>query len=253
MQILDSVWLIKMLEKSGNSPESRILSLFEILADWSTAPNFKESFLADLNDATEPTLLLEYLNQQAQQTKAAAPRMLAEQIVLLAKLSLTTQLTTNNSDALRHAKETAKALIKAQCEKERIPLQQRFNLNKTQVYSGLAFTVIALTIGGIFLLNQKPNIDLSETSIQTNAHLDDQVTSDPKLTADMYASLETMRGGDCQFIEALQIPDADKKIYLENVVGGQVPATLHDQMIAQRYLQKIRCNYTPMLMQNSTN
>ena len=90
-------------------------------------------------------------------------------------------------------------------------------------------------------------------SFWLGVHFKDQVTSDPKLTADMYASLETMRGGDCRFIEALMIPEADKKVYVENVIGGQVPVTLHDQMIAQRYIQKIRCNYTPMLMQNSTN
>lgn len=78
-------------------------------------------------------------------------------------------------------------------------------------------------------------------------------TGNPKQTAEMFASIETMRGGDCQYIEALQIPDADKKIYLENVVGGQVPSNVHDQLIAQHYLQKIRCNYTPMLMKNSTN
>ena len=130
MQILDSAWLVKMLEKSGNNPEARMLSLFDILADWSTAPYFKESFLSDLNDSSEPALLLEYLHQQAQQTKAAAPRMLAEQIVMLAKLSLTSQLTSNKSDALQHAKETAKALIKSQCEVEKIPFQQRFNFNK---------------------------------------------------------------------------------------------------------------------------
>ena len=253
MQILDSAWLVKMLEKSGNNPEARMLSLFDILADWSTAPYFKESFLSDLNDSSEPALLLEYLHQQAQQTKAAAPRMLAEQIVLLAKLSLTSQLTSNKSDALQHAKETAKALIKAQCEVEKIPFQQRFNFNKPYVYAGAALTVAALIVSSAFLFKQKTNSDLSEINIQAKAHLNDQVTSDPKLTADMYASLETMRGGDCRFIEALMIPEADKKVYVENVVGGQVPTTLHDQIVAQRYIQKIRCNYTPMLMQNSTN
>lgn len=253
MQILDSNWLIKMLEKSGNSPETRILSLFEILADWSTAPHLKEGFLADLNDSVEPVLLLEYLNQQAQQTKAAAPRMLAEQIVLLAKISLTSQLTANNGDALRHAKETAKALIKAQCEKEKTPLKDYFNFNKQLTYASLAFTMVALIVGSMLLFKQKPDSDLTRLNTHAEAHLNDKVTSDPKLTADMYASLETMRGGDCRFIEALMIPEADKKVYVENVVGGQVPTTLHDQMIAQRYIQKIRCNYTPMLMQNSTN
>jgi hypothetical protein len=253
MQVLNSGWLIKMLEKAGKTPEARILSLFEILADWSAAPHFKEHFLVELNDATEPTLLLEYLHQQAQQTKAAAPKMLAEQIVLLAKISLSSQLTTNNSDALQHAKETAKALIKAQCEKERTPFKDYFRLDKQRACIGVAFTAIILIVGGAVLFKQKPEDSFNQANIQADAHLNDQVTSDPKLTADMYASLETMRGGDCRFIEALMIPEADKKVYVENVVGGQVPATLHDQMIAQRYIQKIRCNYTPMLMQNSTN
>ena len=252
MQILNSTWLIKMLEKSGASPEARILSLFQILADWSTAPNFEKSLLADLEDANEPTLLHAYLLQQAQKTKAAAPNMLAEQIVLLAKISLQTQFATGNSEALYHAKETAKALIQAQCEKEPIALRARFKLNATQAYAGLGFIAVTLIIGSVLLFQQKPVIAASSSNTDI-AHLSDKVTSDPKLTADMYASLETMRGGDCRFIEALMIPEADKKVYVENVVAGQVPTSLHDQMIAQRYIQKIRCNYTPMLMQNSTN
>ena len=113
--------------------------------------------------------------------------------------------------------------------------------------------MVALVVSSAFLFKQAPVNDLSETNAQAKTYLNDQVTSDPKLTADMYSSLETMRGGDCRFIEAWMIPEADKKVYVENVVGGQVPTTLHDQMIAQRYIQKIRCNYTPMLMQNSTN
>jgi len=253
MHLLNSDWLIKMLEKAGKTPEARMLALFEILADWSDAPDFQERFLADLNDSTEPTLLIEYLRQQTRQTKAAAPEMLAEQVVLLAKISLRSQLTSNNGEALRHAKETVKALIKAQCEKERTPLKDYFQLKREQALMGFAFTAILLLVGGTVLFKQKPEGSFNQYSTQARPHLKDQVTSDPKLTADMYASLETMRGGDCRFIEALMIPEADKKVYVENVVGGQVPVTLHDQMIAQRYIQKIRCNYTPMLMQNSTN
>ena len=253
MHLLNSDWLIKMLEKAGKTPEARMLALFEILADWSDAPDFQERFLADLNDFTEPTLLIEYLRQQTRQTKAAAPEMLAEQVVLLAKISLRSQLTSNNGEALRHAKETVKALIKAQCEKERTPLKDYFQLKREQALMGFAFTAIVLLVGGTVLFKQKPEGSFNQYSTQARPHLKDQVTSDPKLTADMYASLETMRGGDCRFIEALMIPEADKKVYVENVVGGQVPVTLHDQMIAQRYIQKIRCNYTPMLMQNSTN
>jgi len=98
--------------------------------------------------------------------------------------------------------------------------------------------LIAL-IGGAFLI-QQPNAMPIVNSQNANPNIiaDDEAIANPKHTADLYASIETMRGGDCQFIEALQIPDADKKIYLENVVAGQVPTNAHDQMIAQKYMQK---------------
>ena len=60
------------------------------------------------------------------------------------------------------------------------------------------------------------------------------------------------RNGTCQFPEALQIPDKDKSIYLENVVGGKIPTNLGDLAIANTYLEKVRCNYTPMLMAHSS-
>jgi len=64
----------------------------------------------------------------------------------------------------------------------------------------------------------------------------------------MYAKFELMRQGSCQFPEVLQMPDKHKAIYLENVVGGKLPSNLEDLAIANVYLEKIRCNYTPMLM-----
>lgn len=255
MSILNSDWLIKMLEKSSKKPELRILNLFDILNDWCTAPSIEKDFLSEFNHANEPSKLIAFLTQQAQETKAAAPSMLADQIVFLAKTALVTQLSTNSADALRHAKATAQALIKAQCEKEKISLLMLFKSNKRPAYAGLGLILIGLMVGSSLALGQKPSTSIIDTSTSQLTQLPKEIASDPnpKLTADMYASLETMRGGDCQFIEALQIPDADKKIYLENVVGGQVPNSLHDQVVAQKYMQKIRCNYTPMLMQNSTN
>ena len=69
--------------------------------------------------------------------------------------------------------------------------------------------------------------------------------------AAMYARYEQMRNGTCQFPEAIQIPDKDKTVYLENVVGGKIPTNLNDLAIANSYLEKVRCNFTPMLMANS--
>ena len=248
MQILDSTWLINMIEKSGTSPEARLLAAFDILTDWLEAPSIKENLTQSVEANTAPKLLLSYLSNQAKTTKAAMPEMLAEQMIFLLSSAIQAHLH-GNHQALQHAKQAAQALIKAQCEKEKLT----FSINKKLYAIAAGFALIAL-IGGAFLIQQPNAIPIvNSQNANPNIIADDEAIANPKHTADLYASIETMRGGDCQFIEALQIPDADKKIYLENVVAGQVPTNAHDQMIAQKYMQKIRCNYTPMLMKNSTN
>jgi len=251
MQILNSEWLIKMLEKSGATPEAKLLSLFDILSDWLEAPQILTAFKQESTQKDTPYLLLNYLSQQAKEAGAAIPEILAEQLIFIAKSALKDRIESSECASFIHAKQVANALISAQCEREAIQLK------KTTIYSALAIFVGAITIGTLIYTypksNPAQNIAASSMLEQTNGKNDKDVAENPKETADMYASIETMRGGECQYIEALQIPDADKKIYLENVVGGQVPTNVHDQLIAQHYLQKIRCNYTPMLMKNSTN
>ena len=251
MQILNSEWLVKMLQKSGTTPDVRLLSLFDILSDWLTAPQIHASLKIEAINNHTPYLLLNYLGQQAKEAGAAMPEMLAEQLIFIAKSALKDCIENIECASFAHAKQVANALISAQCEREAIQLK------KSTIYSALAIFVGAITIGALiyrYPQSAPGHSDISTAMFeQTNSKNDEDVASNPKETADMYASIETMRGGDCQYIEALQIPDADKKIYLENVVGGQAPTNVHDQLIAQHYLQKIRCNYTPMLMKNSTN
>jgi hypothetical protein len=250
MQLLNSEWLIKMLEKSGARPDARLLALFEILSDWLEAPQIHDSLKHEATKGTKPYLLLNYLSNQAKQAGAAMPEMLAEQLIFIATNALKDRIESPESSSFTHAKQVAKALISAQCERDVIQFK------KSILYSALATFVGALVIGALMFAHQTSeplqNKDVASSMLEQNK-LKEDVTGNPKQTAEMFASIETMRGGDCQYIEALQIPDADKKIYLENVVGGQVPSNVHDQLIAQHYLQKIRCNYTPMLMKNSTN
>lgn len=250
MQLLNSEWLIKMLEKSGAKPEARLLALFEILSDWLEAPQIPDSLRHEATKSTKPYLLLNYLSNQAKDAGAAMPEMLAEQLIFIATNALKDRIESPESSSFTHAKEVAKALISAQCERDVIQFK------KSTLFSAVATFVGALVIGALMFGHQTSeplqNKDAGSSMFEQNK-LKEDVTGNPKQTAEMFASIETMRGGDCQYIEALQIPDADKKIYLENVVGGQVPSNVHDQLIAQHYLQKIRCNYTPMLMKNSTN
>jgi len=114
-----------MIEKSGTSPEARLLAAFDILTDWLEAPSIKENLTQSLEANTAPKLLLSYLSNQAKTTKAAMPEMLAEQMIFLLSSAMQAHLH-GNHQALQHAKQAAQALIKAQCEKEKLT----FSINK---------------------------------------------------------------------------------------------------------------------------
>lgn len=252
MNILNSDWLINMLKKSSDRPETRILNVFDILSDWISAPSIAELMKPDVIHQHFPKNLLKYLSHEAQIAGIAAPELLAQQIIFLALSGLRDQQNNPNSKALQHAKQAANALLTVQSTKANGSGQYK----RPAAYMALGLFVGIASIVGLMTFNHQTTI-LAIKSLPTNT-IDlpsnhNELPTNPKATAELYASYETMRGGECQYIEALQIPDADKKIYLENVVGGRVPTNPHDQLIAQKYLQKIRCNYTPMLMRNSIN
>ena len=75
--------------------------------------------------------------------------------------------------------------------------------------------------------------------------------ANPDQTAALMAQIELMRHGNCQLIEAIQLPDQYKGIYLNMVFNGQVSTDPREQKIAFALLKQTRCNYTPMLMANS--
>ena len=252
MNILNSEWLINMLKKSGNTPEARILNTFNILSDWISAPSIAQNLEPSQFESSLPDRLLEYISNEAKTAGIETPELLAQQIVFLILSGLRDELNNTDSKALHHAKQAAQALITVQSTKEKVAEKYK----RPAAYIALGAFVGIAAIAGLIAFENKTTMNVIE-NIQANSTetpaMQEDMPANPKATADLYASYETMRGGECQYIEALQIPDADKKIYLENVVGGEVPSNAHDQLIAQKYLQKIRCNYTPMLMKNSTN
>jgi hypothetical protein len=246
MDIFSSSWLIAMLAKSSKTPQGRLLSLFDILQDWVEAPNIHIEF--DPN-ATHKNLIA-FCIEQAIACKAANPEILAEHIILIARNALEQASNHTVIDSFAHAKKAAHALILAQTQNEpRIPKPFRYGI------AASFFILVGITAMWLPQLQQSStpvasiNIPAVE-SLPVNAPVNDNsVTAHDAVI--MYAKYEQMRKGTCQFPEALQIPDKHKAIYLENVVGGKLPTNLNNLAIANYYLEKVRCNFTPMLMANS--
>lgn len=248
MDILHSNWLIQMLQKAGNTPQARLLSLFDILNDWAEAPGV-DAQINQQTSSNDANLLKTYLSLEAAKARAALPEMLATQLYVMALSAMQEKLLAHNSGALIHAKSAAEALITAQTKKE-------FHISRTSVYAIAASFIGALVISGsLFLLYQPTEApsQISYAPLETpfepifNAEL-----ASPQSTAALVAQIETMRSGNCRLLEAIQLPDRYKSIYFKNIVLGQISSDANEQILVRELLEKIQCNYTPMLMKKST-
>ncbi len=254
MHILNSSWFLRMLKKAGATPRGRLLALFDILADWIDAPHMREKIGAGDIHSDQPQALLEYLIAQATASGAQEPDSLAQQLYFMATSMLQEELRSPGCAASQHAKQVAQALIQAQTEKRRF----------TRKRSAYAMVASLFFVAGIASMQLFNTVDSFSNKASTPTHMvavapadlvsavkAKSVEASPEQTAALFAVIEQMRQGECQYPEALQLPDSQKAVYLTNVVGGQISTNAADQALVAQLLKKVRCNYTPMLMKNS--
>lgn len=247
MDILNSAWFLRMVDKASATPRGRLLAAFDILADWIDAPHMRQQLELAGVEVAQQQALIEYLTTQARAAGIAEPELLAQQLYFMAHNMLQEELRTPSSAASRHARQVAQALIQAQTEKDRL-------ISKRSAYAIAASLCLCTAIGSSLL-----TLDLNKPASAAGVHVANTshavtpapLAANPRQTAAMFASLEQMRSGTCQYPEALMLPESQKSIYIESVVGGLVPTIAQDQQIFVELLQKVRCNYTPMLMANS--
>ena len=255
MDILNSDWLIDMLKKSSNTPHGRLLCLFEILEDWLNTPNITEQTKAKTCRQSVSHQLQSYLTIEAAKAGAAMPEILANQLYFMAICATQECLQANNHAGLSHAKSAANALILAQTKKE-------FYITKSKAYAVAASFLGIVVVAGALYSNQNIKQNLNQAAKKnsvSNMSIPSAIPqlvsadnlADPEQTAALMAQIELMRHGNCQLIEAIQLPDQYKGIYLNMVVNGQVSTQPAEQKIAFALLKQTRCNYSPMLMAKS--
>lgn len=260
MDILNSSWLLRMLDKMGSTPRERLLALFDIIGDWLDAPHMRESLGSHDPDAmdidsiettdTEPQSLLLYLTAQAQASGAQEPEILARQLYFMCMSMLREELRSPGCAASQHAKQVARALIQAQTQKERLITRR----SAYAIAASMFFLTGILSVLALGILKPFAPAQQKDASIGTDEAVVVETRpteARPEQTAALFAAIEQMRKGECQFPEALLLPDAQKAVYLTNVVQGQISTNADDQKLVIQLLKKVRCNYTPMLMKNS--
>jgi hypothetical protein len=243
-----------MLKKSSDTAQGRLLSLFSILDDWLEAPKLEKN--SNNHPPQSENKLLEYLALEAAKAGAEMPEMLAHQLYFMAIAAAQEKLSNNKADSFAHAKLAAQALISAQKQKK------TFVVSRKAIYASAASMALIAGITSVILfanlqkVQPQQTVALNSNFNQANIKLasnHDINAASPSQTAALFARIEQMRKGNCQLIEAIQLPDAYKKIYFENIVMGQISSNREDQRIVNNLLTMVRCNYTPMLMANSIN
>ena len=259
LDLINSEWLIHMLKKSSSKPQLRLLNLFDILEDWLDAPHAQQSHLQqsiiftpitnlDTSNSTNHHLQ-EFLALEATKAGAALPEMLANQLYFMAVAAAQEKIHAKNHLSLSHAKNAASALISAQTQKD-------FRIAKTSAYAVAASFLGAIVVAGslyIFNLSDNKSADRTHQKIAQSKPIIVVVPqmASAQQTSALIAQIDQMRKGNCQLIEALQLPDSYKKVYFENIVLGQISTNINDQKLVHELLEMVRCNYTPMLMANS--
>lgn len=237
-----------MLEKSSLTPHGRLLALFDILEDWLEAPSIREQLNGQFSKPKNAQLLHDFLSAEATKAGAAMPEILANQLYFMAISAIQARLQPNihagAGHAFNHAKSAANAIILAQTKKE-------FHIKKSSAYAMAASFFVAIIITGSWFTLRESSVPATLAQASPQATLVATPMASPDQTAALMAQLEQMRHGNCQLIEAIQLPDKVKGIYLNMVVNGQVSTDPQEQVIAMELLKNTRCNYKPMLMANS--
>ena len=249
MDLLNSDWLLAMLDKSSDATRQRLLNLFDILDDWLRTSQMREHLDQGntLPDAAEPALL-QYLAQQSRALRAPAPEALAHQLYFMAQSAVQQEIRTPGCKACVHARQAAQALLDAQ-----LATTPRRHYGHYGLAAGLL--IVAGLSGYLMMSLLQPAPTALHAKVEP-AH--ESVTlptvyTNPVRTAEMYASLERMRGGVCHYFEALMLPEGQQGVYLRNVVAGEVSSDASDRALAAQLMQRVPCDYAPMLMKNSTS
>lgn len=246
--MLHSDWLLNMLEKSGPDPRSRILALFDILQDWSTAPGISRDAATLSGASGTADALLAYLTAQLAALRLAEPEALAQQVHFIALGAVHANLSGACDRAFVQGKNAVAVLLDAQRKPE---------IARTRT-AAVAASVCVVVISA-FLVSSKdaaaphsPAVAAMPAAMTTAlAGLQPAQShpgSSPDQMASLHDSLERIRQGVCQYPQALMLAAENRAVFLETVVNGSVPDSANQMREAHRLAEQVDCYYPPVAM-----
>ena len=147
MHLLETDWFLRLVQKSGNTPQAKLIGMFDVVADWLEAPQIDlQLSVLDIN-AEPPATLLQFLINEAKACGAALPEALANQLYFMLMCGVRDY--THQKHSLPIARQTAQALIQAQSQ----PIKATKRFNAYAIASLAAVTLVSAS-AALFLLFQ---------------------------------------------------------------------------------------------------
>jgi hypothetical protein len=143
MELLNSSWLIHLIEGTGRKPREKLLSIYSILDTWLKAPNVRESLIKEgaLEKPIEGCKSLEaHLMALAVQGRLKDPYSVITQLMILLQAAVAEELRNPGLGALNFAQQAAEVVLK---QAEPNYISKIDNLIKS---SGYAASVIAISV-----------------------------------------------------------------------------------------------------------
>lgn len=253
--MLHSDWLLKMMEKSGSNPRSRMLALFDLLHDWAGAPGVCGTLEKNAYLSGSAAGLLDYLARQARLSGIPDPDALAHQVYFIALGALRAELASSGGNAILQAKQAATVLLGAHAQA--VPRR-----TQSVLMAGLMAGVTGLfllALAGIMLpsgndngfIPQPQSIAKAQTSPAAHVALRTQPApqlNSPDQVASLHDLLERIRQGVCQYPQALMLAPEQRAIFLEHVVNSTASAGPADMREIRELVRKVECYYPPVAM-----
>ena len=239
--MLHSSWLLRMLDKSADTPRGRVLALFDIMADWNTAPGV--SLAAPDRLMGNEEALISYLTRELNILQLREPDILATQIYFIAMGALQTAGTPENGNVFAQARQAAAILIDAHRPPRRLKSAATV-LSTALLVLGAALFVSHVPQPAIApaVLAHLPS-HMAAAGLQTTS-----VRTSPAQVASLNDSLERMRRGVCQYPQALMLAPEARAVLLDNVVNGSAPTDAESLREAHRLAEAVECYYAPVAM-----
>lgn len=220
MELLNSSWLIHLIEDSNQKPTEKLLSLYPLLETWLHAPGIREGIAKDHQEG-QPLVqtcpaLTSHLVFLATEAKLKNPLSVVTQMMILLQGAIAEELRNPGMGALNSAQQAAKAVLR----QARPPILVR--VDRVIKTSGYAASFVAASILAVHLWSSNNAMPTHHAKYDDAYNQTAYVAEiDPELLLKALALKKSMDVGTCPAPNFFSLPQEQVPVYLD-VVNSQL-------------------------------